>query len=176
MGYTVQAIGTLRDEEAVRRLESRLSGTLARSRWLAAHGGVALGGLVAVVLASSLVVAATTAWSVGNGAELGATVVAGVASLPAELVVAGLALAVFGLRPRLHPLVWAAYAVVVFVAFLGPGLELHQWVRDVAPTTHVGNPPLGDVPASAVVVLGAIAVALVGAGFLAFRRRGIPQG
>ena len=36
-GYAVQAVGALRAEEAAGRLEHRLSGTLSRARWLAAH-------------------------------------------------------------------------------------------------------------------------------------------
>ena len=41
-------------------------------------------------------------------------------------------------------LIWAAYAAATFIAFLGPGLKLAQWILDLAPTTHVGNPPTGN--------------------------------
>ena len=175
-GYAVASIGTLRGEEAAGRLETRLSGTLSRRRWLAAHTLTTLGGLVLLALVGSLVLGLTAAWSLGNADGFGRVVVAGLAYLPAEILPAALALAAFGLRSRAFPLAWAAYATTAFVALLGPGLKLSRWILDLAPTTHIGNPPLGDVPASAVVVLGAIAVALVGAGFLAFRRRDIPQG
>ena len=142
-GYVIQAIGTLRAEEAEGRLETRLAGTLSRVRWLAAHGAVVAAGLVLIVVGSSLVLALSTAWSVGNTDEFGAIMTAGLDYLPAELVLAGLALALFGLWPRGFGLTWAAYAVATFIAFLGPGLKLAQWVLDLAPTTHVGNPPLG---------------------------------
>lgn len=72
---------------------------------------------------------------------------AGLDYLPAELVLAGLALALFGLWPRGFGFTWAGYAVMTFIAVLGPGLKLAQWVLDLAPTTHVGNPPLGAVDA-----------------------------
>ena len=65
-GYVIQAIGTLRAEEAEGRLEARLAGTLSRVRWLAAHGAVVAAGLVLIVVGSSLVLALSTAWSVGN--------------------------------------------------------------------------------------------------------------
>lgn len=32
---------------------------------------------------------------------------------------------------------WAGYAVVTFIAFLGPGLKFRQWVLDISPTTDV---------------------------------------
>jgi ABC-2 type transport system permease protein len=99
-GYVIQAIGTLRTEEAEGRLETRLAGTLSRIRWLAAHGAVVAVGLVLIVVGSSLVLALSTAWSVGNADEFGAVMTAGLDYLPAELVLGGLALALFGLWPR----------------------------------------------------------------------------
>ncbi|MGV8965775.1 MAG: ABC transporter permease [Cellulomonas sp.] len=175
-GYAVQAVGSLRGEESAGRLEPRLSGTLSRLRWLAAHGLVIASGLVVIVVVSSVLLAAATAWSMNAGLQLGRVVGAGAAYLPAELLVGALALALFGLRPRAFPVGWAAFAVVAFIAFLGPGLKLPGGVLDVSPTTHVGNPPLGTVEALPLVVLAAIAVVLAVAAAIGFRRRGVPQG
>lgn len=175
-GYAVQAVGTLRSEEGEGRLETRLGGTLSRSRWLAAHALVVLAGLLTIVVGASLVLGLTTAISVGDTSELGAIMRAGLAYLPAEVVLAGLALALYGLRPRWAGLAWAAYAVVVFIAFLGPGLNFRQWVLDLAPTTHVGNPPVGPTPVGALAVMTAVTVGLVAVGLAAFRRRNVPQG
>lgn len=129
-----------------------------------------------VVVVSSLVLGLTTAWSVGDAGTLGPILGAGLAYLPAELVLAGLALALFGLRPRALPLAWAAYAVTTFTAFLGPGLKLPGWALDLAPTTHVGNPPLGSLEGGGLFVLSAAAFALVVLAVVGFKRRGIPQG
>ncbi|WP_030438302.1 ABC transporter permease [Actinoplanes subtropicus] len=173
-GYVIQAIGTLRTEEAEGRLETRLAGTLSRLRWLAAHGAVVTAGLVFIVVGSSAVLALSTAGSVGNTDEVSAVMTAGLDYLPAELVFAGLALAAFGLWPRGYGATWAAYAVSTFVAFLGPGLKLAHWILDLAPTTHVGNPPLATVDAANLAALAVLAIALALAGFIAFRRRDIP--
>jgi len=175
-GYAVQAVGSLRGEETAGRLEPRLSGTLSRARWLAVHGLVIVTGLVVIVAVSSVVLAVATAWSMGTAVHLGSVVGAGAAYLPAELLVGALALAIFGMRPRAFPAAWAAFAVVAFIAFLGPGLKLAGWVLDLAPMTHVGNPPLGTVKALPLVILGAIAAVLVVAAAVGFRRRGVPQG
>ncbi|MEZ5096010.1 MAG: hypothetical protein R2731_07705 [Nocardioides sp.] len=158
------------------RLETRLAGTLSRTGWLLAHGVVLLGGLLVVVLGSSLVLAVATAWSTGSWSELGAILRSGLAYLPAELVLAGLALAAYGWRPRAFPVAWVGYAAMTFVAFLGPGLKFRQWAMDLSPTTHVGNPPVGSVRAVDLLTLGAIGLVLLVVGFVAFRRRGVPQG
>jgi ABC-2 type transport system permease protein len=174
-GYAVQTVGSLRGEEVAGRLEMRLSGTLSRMRWLAAHGIVIVTGLVAIVVLSSLVLAVGMAWSMGSAVDLGSVVGAGVAYLPAELLLGGLAIALFGLWPRALPASWAALAFVAFIAFLGPGLKLPTWLLNLAPTTHVGNPPLGSVEALPLLVLGAIAAILVALGALGLRSRGVPQ-
>jgi ABC-2 type transport system permease protein len=175
-GYAVQAVATLRAEEADGRVETRLAGTLGRTRWLAAHSLVVLGGLLAVVILPSLVLALTGAWSTGGGIDLSATIGSGLAYLPVEGLFAGLALALYGARPRALGLAWLGYAVVTFLAFLGPGLHLAPWLLNLAPTTHIGNPPLGDVHPQALLALSAVAVLLTVSGFLSFRRRGVPQG
>lgn len=171
-GYVVQAVGSLRTEEAAGRLEPRLAGTLSRRAWLTAHTVVILSGLIIINLVSSGLLGVSTAVSVGNTAEVGRAIGAGAAYLPAEMVLAGLALGLFGLRPRAFPLAWAAYAATAFIAFLGPGLKLPGWVRDLAATTHVGNPPTG----AALAVLVAVAAALMTVAFVGFRHRGIQQG
>lgn len=175
-GYAVQAVGSLRAEEAAGRLEPRLAGTLSRLRWLTAHGVVITTGLALMVVVTSVVLAAGTAWSMGTAVHLGSVVGAGFAYLPAELVVGGVALAIFGLRPRAFLAAWTVFAFVAFVAFLGPGLQLAGWVLDLSPTTHAGDPPLGTVEALPLIVLGTIAAALGAAAAVGFRRRGVPQG
>ncbi|MEU4214218.1 hypothetical protein [Actinoplanes sp. NPDC026623] len=174
-GYVIQAIGILRTEEAEGRLETRLAGALSRNRWLAAHSAVIMAGLLLIVVASSLVLAVTTAWSIGNTGETGAIMTAGLAYLPAELVLAGLALALYGRWPRAFGLTWAAYATVTFIAFLGPGLKFAWWMLDLAPTTHVGSPPVGTVQAGNLAALSIVAGALLVAGVTAFHRRDVPR-
>lgn len=175
-GYVVQAVGALRAEEAEGRLETRLAGVLSRRAWLGAQAAVVATGLLVVVLVPSWVLAVTANWSTGGSVSLSAVMGAGLAYLPAELLLGGLALALFGIRPRLFALAWLVYGVTVFVAFLGPSLHFRQVVLDLSPTTHVGYPPLDPVQVGGLVVLGAVAAVLVAVGFGAFRSRGIPQG
>jgi ABC-2 type transport system permease protein len=112
----------------------------------------------------------------GRAVDLGRVLGAGAAYLPAELLIGGLALALFGIWPRAFPAGWAAFAGVAFIAFLGPGLKLAGWVLDLSPTTHVGNPPLGIVKALPLVMMCLIAAAMSAAAAVGFRRRGVPQG
>lgn len=176
MGYTVHAVGVLRHEEDAQRLEMRLAGNLSRMRWLAAHAAVILAGLVVIVVVSSASFGITSAISTGESGQVLNLLRAGVAYLPAELIVAGLALTLFGALPRFFALSWGYYAGLTFVALLGPGLNWPQWILDLSPTTHVGNPPVGTAPTAALTVMTVIACALLASAFAGFRRRDIPNG
>ncbi len=175
-GYAVQALGTLRREEAEGRLEPMLAGSVGRPRWLGAQLVVVLGGLVVLVVLSALVFGATTALSTGGSGYVATLLQAGLAYLPAELVLAGLAVLLFGIAPRAFVLAWAAFGAITFIGLLGSGLQLPQWVLDLSPLTHVGNPPEGDVDNVALVWLALAAVVLTAAAFVAFRQRRVPQG
>ncbi len=170
MGYVVQAIGILSREESEQRLESRLAGTLSRAQWLAAHAAVVLSGLVIIVVVSSVSFGLASAISMGDSGQVATLLRAGIAYLPAELMFAGLALLLFGMFPRRYAVSWAAYGVVTFIAFLGPGLKLSHWILDLSPTTHVGNPPVGAVPAMPLIVMTAIACVLLAGAFVGFPR------
>ncbi len=134
-GYAVQAVGSLRGEETAGRLETRLSGTLSRLRWLAAHGLVIVIGLVVIIVVSSIVLAAGDGVVDGHvGAAWLAVLGAGAAYLPAELLVGGLALALFGLRPRAFPAAWAVLR----------RRRLHRLPRSGTQAARVGARPRPD--------------------------------
>ena len=174
-GYTVSAVGTLREEETTGRLEPRLAGTLSRRSWLGRNASVLVAGLVVLVSVGSLVLALTTAWSLGESPGVGGVLAAGFSYVPAELTFAALALAVFSVRPRVYPLAWAAFAAIAFIALLGRGLRLPGWVIDLAPTSHVGSPPLAGPSTGPLLVLTLCAVTLTLAAGSGFRRRTIPS-
>ena len=110
----------------------------------------------------------------GGGSELGQLVGAGLAQVPAALVIAGVAAALFGLAPRFCAAGgWSALGIVVLMLFLGASLQLSHWVLDISPFTHTPKLPGGTVSAAPLAWLSAIAVALAVAGLLGLRRRDI---
>jgi ABC-2 type transport system permease protein len=101
---------------------------------------------------------------------------AGLAYLPAELVIAAVAVLLYGFVPRAFPLAWAAFGAVTFIGLLGSGLQLPEWILNLSPLTHVGKPPVDDIDTSALAWLGLAAALLASAAFAGFRRRRVPQG
>ena len=92
--------------------------------------------------------------------------------LPAAWVFAGLAVALFGLVPRLTALSWAALIVCLLAFDLGALLGLSQWLLDISPFAHLPKLP-GTFTATPLVWLTGVAVVLGGAGLAGFRRRDI---
>lgn len=175
-GYVVAAFGTLHHEETGGRLEPMLAGTVGRLRWLGARLVAVLVGLLLMVCLSALVFGTTTALSIGGSGYIRILLKAGLAYVPAELVIAGVAVLLYGLAPRAFALAWAVFGAVTFIGLLGTGLQLPPWVLHLSPLTPVGNPPQGDLDRSALAWLTLLAVGLTVAGFAAFRQRRVPQG
>lgn len=175
-GYVIQALGSLRHEEAAGRLEPILAGSLGRIRWLGAQLAVVATGLVVVVAVSAVVFGATTALSTGVSGYVGTLLKSGLAYLPAELVIAATAVLLYGFVPRVFALAWAAFGAVTFIGLLGSGLQLPDWVVNLSPLTHVGNPPVDDIDTTALAWLALLAAVMVSAAFIGFRRRRVPAG
>jgi polyether ionophore transport system permease protein len=97
---------------------------------------------------------------------------AALARWPAALVLAALAVALFGLLPwEATAVAWGAVALVAFIALLGPSLQWPAALMDLSPFTQTPKLPGGPVAAVPLVWLCGIAVALAAAGLLGLRRR-----
>ena len=175
-GYVVQALGSLQHEEAGGRLEPVLAGSLGRMRWLGAQVLVVATGLGVIVVVTAVVFGATTTLSTGDSGYVGTLLESGLAYLPAELVIAAVAVLLYGFVPRSFALAWAAFGAVTFIGLLGSGLHLPDWVLNLSPLTHVGNPPVDDIDTTALVGLCLLAAVMGSAAFVGFRRRRVPQG
>ncbi len=98
-----------------------------------------------VVVVSAVVFGAATALSTSDSGYVGKLLKSGLAYLPAELVIAAVAVLLYGFIPRAFALAWAAFGAVTFIGLLGSGLQLPDWVLNLSPLTHVGKPPVDDI-------------------------------
>jgi ABC-2 type transport system permease protein len=172
-GYAVAAVLRLHAEESERRAEPVLAAPVERVRWAGSH-------LVVAGLGSAgLLVVGGVAMALGEGLTSGglATLVprlagAGLAQVPAVWVMAGLAVGVFGLAPRIAvPVVWMAVGVAALITLLGPAIRLSHWVLDVSPFSHIPKLPGAPVRIVPLAWLVVVAAVLAVAGLAGFRRR-----
>jgi ABC-2 type transport system permease protein len=174
-GYAIQATLRLRSEESSQRVEPVLATAVGRLRWAASHLAFSVLGPAAALVAGGVTAGLAYGLSTGDvGGQVPRVLGAAMVQLPAVLVLAAIAVALFGLLPRLASAAWGALAVCVGILLVGASVQLGQWLLDLSPFTHVPRAPGGDVTATPLIWLLAVAVALGAAGLAGLRRRDMP--
>ena len=174
-GYGVSAVLRLHAEETSSRADPVLSGTSGRLRWGLSHL------LVAIVGTAALLAVAGVATGLGYGLRAGGTgtevarmLGAGLAQLPAALVIVGVAMAAFGLVPEACAgIAWTVLGLVFALNIFGQALQLSHWALDISPFTHVPRLPGGTVDAAPLLWLSVLAITLCVIGLAGLRRRDI---
>ncbi|SDF31944.1 ABC-2 type transport system permease protein [Lentzea fradiae] len=167
--YLVQAVLRLRSEETSLRAEPLLATPVSRTGWVASHAVFALAGGAVVLACAGLGLGLVHGLRTGDPGAVPRLLGAVLVQLPAAWVVAGVALALFGLVPRFTGASWAVVAGSLVITLLGPALDLGRWVLDLSPFSHVPRYP--DVTLGPAAWLTAVALVLLAAGLAAFRRR-----
>lgn len=170
-GFAVSSVLTTRSEENAGRAEPVLAGPVSRTRWAGSHLVIAVGGTVLTIAASGLGVGAAYAAVVGDAGQIPRLVGVALVTVPAVLVLAGVAAALFGLVPRAAMLAWGVLAVVAVIGFLGQLLRLPAWFRRLSPYEHLPAAPAESVSLLPLLVLTAVAAALMAGGLWGLRRR-----
>lgn len=178
LGVTAAAYGMAaalrpRIEESEQRAELVLATPAGRIRWMAGHLVIAAVGTAVLLGAAGLTAGLAYGLRTGDVAtQLPRLLGAALAQVPAAWLMAGVAVALFGLAPRMAvPASWTALGVIALLTLVGPTLRLPQWVMDISPFTHVPRLPGGSFTVSPLLWLAGVAVVLAGAGLAGLRRR-----
>ena len=172
-GYAVSAALRLHGEESARLAEVVLVTPTGRLRWAVSHLAVVVVGTAVVLAAAGLGAGLGYGLRAGDvGTQVPRLLEAGLVQLPAALVVAGVAVALFGLRPAWSVTGgWTALGLATLAALLGPTLRLPQWLADIFPFSHVPRLPGSAVTAAPLIWLSGAALALAVVGLAGLRRR-----
>ncbi|MGW0651135.1 ABC transporter permease [Streptomyces umbrinus] len=163
--YVVQSVLRLHAEETSQRAEPVLANAVGRLRWACGHLLIAFGGATLVMLIGGLGLA------LGYGQDLPTILGACLVQLPAIWTIGGLAVLLHGLSPTVAPAAWAVAGAALLLGWIGPALDLPTTLLNLSPFGHLPKLPGGEMAWTPVLVLTAIAVALVGVGLGALRRR-----
>lgn len=172
----VSGVLTLKTEESSGRSELLLVSGRPRVSVLAGWFGTVAVQVALLTVLGGLGVGLGVWVGTGEGRWIGEMTVAGIAYLPAILVVTALAVALFGLLPRLTVLAWPFVVFIALALFLGELLQLPDWALDLSPFTHVpalAAVEVGGAETVALLVMTGIAVVLAAVGIAGYRRRDI---
>jgi ABC-2 type transport system permease protein len=167
-------VGAARVEEESGRADSILSRPVSRVRWLGGHTALALGGGLLLMLTS-----AATMWlglhlSGVDEVTLGDAFRSILNTLPVVVLIGGLAVLTYGVLPRLTVVVPVTVTLVGYIlTLLGPALKWPSWVLDLSPWTHLAWVPAAEWAATSGIVMFAVGLIMLAAGFVLFRRRDI---
>lgn len=158
-------------EETSQRAETLLAGSVSRTRLLAGHLLMALGGSTFAMVLSGFAGGLAYGTAAGDVAGKLPTVVGAAAvQLPAVWLLSAVTVLLFGLTPRFTPVAWGVLVAFVALYLLGSLSGSPQWLLDLEPFSH--TPRVGDdYTAVPLLWLLAIDVVLITLGALTFRRR-----
>ncbi len=141
----VQAIIRARQDEAGGTAEIVLAAPVSKFRWFGAYlliGGVAVTAVTAFAVLGAMLglVGAPNA-----GDRMSIVAEAGLAQLPAGLVVVAVAALAFAVLPRLSiGLAWAVVLLAILLGQLGGLFGFPEWLRDISPFSHTPVVTAGD--------------------------------
>ena len=170
-GFGISSALRLRAEEAAGRAEPVLATRTSRWSWATSHLVVAVVGSGFVVLSAGLGIGLSFAAVSGDAHQVVRMLGAALVTLPAVLVMVGVAGALFGLVPRLALLAWIAVAIAVVVDVFGALLGLPRWTRQLSPFHQVPGLPAEQLRLLPLVALAGLAAVLLTSGLFGFRER-----
>lgn len=169
--FAILSIQALRGEEQGVRTEPVLATAVSRAGWLLSWVTVTgLGALWLFVLAG-LGNGLGAAVSTGDWDLFGPVMLGQIAHTPAVWALLGLAVALYGLAPRLVGLTWAVFVYGAALSMFGDMLELDDAVLATSVFRHIGQHPAEAISWPAVGLLTLIAAVLIAVGAVRFRRR-----
>jgi ABC-2 type transport system permease protein len=168
----VQAIMRARQDEAGGTAEIVLAAPVSRTHWFFAY--LLIGAITVAAVLGFAVLGAFVGLIGAPDADARRSIVAeaGLAQLPAGLVIVAVAALVFAVVPRLSiALGWVVVGLAVVLGQFGGLFGFPEWLRDVSPFTHSPIVTADEVDwAAAWVMLGIAVVVAAGATALVRRR------
>ncbi|GAA2582497.1 ABC transporter permease [Actinomadura fulvescens] len=171
--FGVQSAMRLRSEETTQRAEPLLATATGRIGWTFSHLLIALLGTALILVTVGFGAGLAYGGATDDMGEVGRLIGAALVQIPAAWVIVGIVIAAFGLVPRFVVAGWAALVAFLLIGELGPLFELPEWLMDVSPFAHSPRLPGGELSATPIAGLLAVAAALIAVGVYGFRRRDI---
>ncbi len=172
-GLAISSAMAPNTEERAGRADMVLAGPVTRHGWFASYLITAVVQTILAVTAAGMGVGVAYAVVMGEPWQVVRLTGVALVMLPAVMVLLGITAALYGLVPRATPAAWVPLAVAAVVGFFGELLRLPPWARGLSPFHYLPMVPAQGFTATAPVLLTAVAVTLMVAGFWGLRQRDI---
>jgi ABC-2 type transport system permease protein len=162
-----------RSEEREHRAEHILSRAVPRMRHILDYTLIAFlaSAVIPFMTATGVYYGAEVFVGAANPFTLEMLLRANMVYLPAMWVMIGCATLLIGAFPKASQAVWGYFAFVFISSFLGPILQLPQWLQSLAPFNHIPAILLSEPDYTRLALLAVVAAALTAAGAVAYSKR-----
>ncbi|MFO7953153.1 MAG: ABC transporter permease [Bacillota bacterium] len=166
-------ITKLRAEENKNRKEQLLARAVSRLNLLGSYLSLSI-----ITGALALLLAGTGLWSAAvpvmeDPVSFETIFNAAMVYYPALLVMIGVAVLFMGFKPEALGIAWLYLGYSFFVVYLGQLLDLPEWLSSLTPFGYVPRLPIEEMDYTGISILTVLALGLIVAGFLGYRRRDI---
>lgn len=163
----------LKREEDIGRTEPLLAGAVSRTQVMGSYIILALLAAVVMPIAANFGLATAAMPVMEDPLPMNTFVGAGLAYVPAIMAMVGLAAVTVGFAPRLAVIPWIYLIISFFIVYLGPLLQLPEWLGRLSPFGHIPQLPVESFRMIPIAVVGALAVALLITSVVGYRRRDV---
>jgi ABC-2 type transport system permease protein len=168
--FAIQAVVSLRADEASGLLERQLAGAVPRIRWAVERLLIPAVGSAVLLLAGGALLGASRAGT--DPAQVRVLALAALAYWPAIMVLVSVAVALFGWSPGpAIPLSWGVLAATAILMVAGDALHLPAWLLGLLPFSATPYQPAEPLTWTPLIVMTLVAAALTTAGLGRFARR-----
>jgi ABC-2 type transport system permease protein len=171
--HAVTIVLRIRTEEVDLRAEQVLATATTRPRMYVSYVAHAVVSPFVLMVIAGASAGGAYAVTVHDSSQVLRVTGAAFATVPAMLVVIGLAAALVGFLPQNAPVIWAVLGYSVAVGQVGPLLKFPTWALKTSPFGNIPPLPGSHVSAAPILVMSSVGVVLLVLGLVGFRRRDI---
>lgn len=172
--YAILATLKLQSQESKKYSEFILTNSVKRSQWAVSNLIFAVLGPALIMIIFALSCGLTYGLSADNLSEILPRILeASLLYLPAIWVLTGISMLLFGLKPHLASLSWAALGLFFIIDLIGEIFDFSPWIKDLSPFTQVPKLFAGDTIGWSLILVIALAFSLIILGIAGYQRRDI---
>ena len=142
--YAILAMMTLRTEESKRYSDMLLTNAVSRNSWAFSNLLFGFLGPAIIIIIFSSAMALAYVYSANISYDPTKLLTATIVYLPAIWILTGLTTFLFGLKPRLASLSWAALGLFLIIDLLAGFSNINQNILNLSPFTQVPNILIGN--------------------------------
>ncbi len=163
----------VRGEEKAGRIEHLLARAVSRKQVMGSYLFISLTASLMMLFLSAAGMWTAAAAVMDDPVSLDAVLKSSLVYLPAVWALIGLTVLIIGFKPRAAFISWIYLGYSFFVIYLGEMLQVPDWMAGLTPFGYVPKVPIEEINFGMLIILTAISLILMIAGFLGYKRRDI---